>query len=216
MERRFIYALRLYRVYPLEFTAAGAIILLVGIFSGGILIGPFMCGFYRMALNGTRHIKPKMSDLFSGFDNFFNSLLAGLFFSSGYLICFVISLIIALFFQKMVIGYVYLYAILLFALCGMMFLISGTFFYLTFGFIEDRHYNIKKALKYSFTIVRNDFASHFIFFSLTILTTFIGIFGFFTLILMTLPISLLAQYFAYLEIITTIQQETTKKYYIEE
>lgn len=216
MERRFIYALRLYRVYPVEFTLAGTIILLVSILSGGILVGPFMCGFYRMALNGTRHIKPRISDLFSGFDNFLYSLTAGLFYSSGPLICFVISLIVALSFQKVVIGYVYLSAILIFALCGMMFLISGTFFYLSFGFIEDRHYNIKKALKYSFTIAKNDFSSHFIFFSLTILLTLIGIFGFFILILMTFPISLLAQYFAYLEIITAIQEETTKKYYIEE
>ncbi|MFN7181812.1 MAG: hypothetical protein ACK4NF_03925 [Planctomycetota bacterium] len=216
MERRFIYALRLYRVYPLEFTIAGAIILLVGIFSGGILVGPFMCGFYRMALNGTRHIKPRMSDLFSGFDNFFDSLIAGLFFSSGPLMCFLISLIVALSFQKVVVGYVYLSAILLFMLCGLMFLISGTFFYLIFGFIEDRNYSLKKALKYSFTIVKNDFASHFIFFSLTILSTLIGIFGFFALILMTFPLSLLAQYFAYLEIITLIQEETIKKGYIEE
>ncbi len=212
MERRFIYALRLYRVYPVEFTIAGAIILIVGALSGGILIGPFMCGFYRMALNGTRHIKPKIGDLFSGFDNFFEGLLSGLFFSSGSIICLLISLIATLSFQKVIVGYAFLSALLMFMLCGLMFLISGTFFYLTFGFVEDRKYSIKKALKYSFEIVKNDFASHFIFFSITIITTLIGIFGFFTLILMTFPISLLAQYFAYLETTSKLQEEMTKKH----
>lgn len=214
MERRFIYALRLYRIYPVEFTIAGTIILIVGILSGGILIGPFMCGFYRMALNGTRHIKPKIGDLFSGFDNFFDGLFSGLFFSSGSIICLLISLIATLSFQKIVVGYVFLSALLIFILCGLMFLISGTFFYLTFGFVEDRKYSIKKALKFSFEIVKNDFASHFIFFSITIITTLIGIFGFFTLILMTFPISLLAQYFAYLEITSKLQEEITKKHQI--
>lgn len=210
MEKKFIYALRLYRVYPVEFTIAGIIILAVSVLSCGILTGPFMCGFYRMALNGTRHIKPKMSDLFSGFDNFFDGLLAGLLFSGGPILSLLISFIVALSFQKIVTGYVFLSALLIFMLSGMMFLISGTFFYLTFGFIEDRGYSIKRAVKFGFEIVKNDFAYHFIFFSLTIITTLIGIFGFFVLILMTFPISLLAQYFAYLEITSKLQEEATK------